>query len=262
MNVEGTIEFKLVQLIDGVEVSPSNISFTDFMRFNKEVADFIAGSENANLLKDAHPEIKEGSHVVKVALTALLLQSIQPDYEKMQSGDALSGMDPKRLEVVNKWQKRSRKNPDYRVDIIPKTTGLKTVHISANTDFHSKDEKQWVKIERYVRGKLFEQGGKNKANIHLTLEATHQDLVIETTQEFLNKLTGVKTYDMIQVQIVAEENQVSKKLRNPRLIDVSASQPYYDADELDRAIEKGTEAWKDVDNISKWVAEQRGAIYA
>jgi len=262
MNPSGTIKFRLVQLIDGVEVSPSNISFTDFLRFNREVADFLAGSGSANLLKEAHPEIEAGSHVVKVALTAALLQAVQPDYEKLQNGESLRGMDSKRLEVVKKWQNRSRKTPNYKIDILPEKTALKPIHISADTDFHSEDENPWVKIERYVRGKLFEQGGKNRANIHLTLESTHQDLVIETTQEFLNKLSGVKTYDMVQVQIVAEENQITKKLRHPRLIDVSASQPFYDEDELNRAIEKGTKAWADVTDTSKWVAEQRGAHYA
>lgn len=262
MKPAGTIKFRFVQLIDGVEVTPANISFADFMRFNREVADFIVGSGNAGLLHDAHPEIEEGSHVVKVVLTAALLQSIQPDYEKLLGGQSLRGMDAKRLAVVDKWQKRSRKNPDYRVDLLPENTPLKPVHISAATDFHGADENQWVKIERYVRGRLFEQGGKNKANIHLTLESTGQDLVVETTQDFLNKLSGVKTYDMVEVQLVAEENQTTKELRNPRVIDVASKRPYYDEDELNRAIEKGTKAWAEVGDISKWVADQRGASYA
>jgi len=262
MNSEGTIKFRLLQLMDGVEVSPANISFADFMRFNREVGDFLAGSGGADFLKEAHPEIEEGSYVVKVALSAALLQSVQPDYEKLQQGESLRGMDSKRLEVVSRWQARSRKNPNYKIDILPGKTGLKPIHISADTDFHSADENHWVKIERYVRGRLFEQGGKKRANIHLTLESTRQDLVIETTQDFLNKLSGVKTYDIVQVQIVAEENQITKQLRNPRLIDVVASQPFYDDDELNRVIEKGTKAWADVTDISKWVAEQRGAHYA
>lgn len=262
MKLEGTIKFRLAQSVDGVEVTPANINFADFLRFNKEVADFITGSENANVLNTAHPEIEEGSYVIKVVLTAALLLSVQPDYEKLQNGEALRGMDQKRLAVVDKWQKRSRKNPDYKVDLLPENMELKPIHISAQTDFHNEDENQWVKIERYVQGRLFEQGGKNKANIHLTLESTGQDLVIETTQDFLNKLSGVKTYDRVQVQLVAEENRITKKLRNPRLIDLSSNLPYYDEDELNRAIEKGTKAWKDVTDLSEWVAEQRGASYA
>ncbi len=262
MELTGVIKFRLEQQVDGAETNPSNISFADFMRFNKEVADFIAGSGNQNLLESAHPEIEDGSYIVKVALTAALLHSVQPDYEKLQNGESLHEMDIKRLAVVDRWQKRSRKNPNYKVDLLPEKTSLKPVHISAQTDFHSADEKQWVKIERYVRGKLYEQGGKKKANIHLTLESTGQDLVIETTQDFLNKLSSVKTYDMVQVQIVAEENRITKKLRNPRLIDLSSERPYYDEDELDRAIEEGSKAWKDVTDISGWVAEQRGATHA
>jgi hypothetical protein len=262
MNTVGTIAFKLHLKVDGEEVTPSNINFSEFLRFNREVADFIVGKGDTNLLAYAHPEIEKGSYVVKVALSAMLLQLVQPDYEKLQGGSALSGMDIKRLAVVDRWQKRSRKDPDYRVELLPQNMALRPVTISSETDFHDADESQWVRIERYVRGQLFEQGGKNKANIHLTLESTGQDLVIETTQDYLHRLSGVKTYDRVQVQIVAEENQATKKLRNPRLIDVVASKTYYDEGELNRAIEKGTKAWADVPNISKWVAEQRGASYA
>jgi hypothetical protein len=67
----------------------------------------------------------------------------------------------------------------------------------------------------------------------------------------------------LQQKVDGEEVTPSKKkLRNTRLIDVVASQTYYDEDELNRAIEKGTKAWADVPNISEWVAEQRGASYA
>ena len=262
METTGVIKFRLEQQVDGEETNPSNISFADFMRFNKEVADFLAGSGNQSLLEAAHPEIEKGSYVVKVALTAALLQSVQPDYEKLQNGESLHEMDIKRLAVVDRWQKRSRKNPSYKVDLLPESIALKPVRISAQTDFHSADEKQWVKIERYVRGTLFEQGGKKKANIHLTLESTGQDLVIETTQDFLNKLSGVKTYDSVEVQIVAEENRITKRLRNPRLVDLSSKRPRYDENELNRLIEKGTEAWKEVTDIAGWVAEQRGASHA
>lgn len=261
MNPAGTIEFKLRQKVDGEEITPSNINFSEFLRFNREVADFIVGQGDAGTLSQAHPEIEDGSYVVKVLLSAALLQSVQPDYEKLQGGNALSGMDLKRLAVVDRWQKRSRKTPDYQIELLPKNVGLRPVSISSETDYHNADDGQWVKIERYVRGRLFEQGGKNKANIHLTLESTGQDLVIETTQEFLHRLSGVKTYDLVQVQIIAEENQVTKKLRHPRLVDVVASRTYYDEDELNRAIEKGTKAWADVGNVAEWVAEQRGASY-
>ncbi len=262
MKTAGIIKFRLAQFVDGEEVSPANISFADFLRFNKEVADFIAGSDGSNLLSAAHPEIEKGSFIIKVALTATLLKSVQPDYEKLQSGTPLRGMDPKRLSVIHKWQRRSQKDPNHTVDLLPENSDLNPVHISAESNFYDADENQWVKIERYVRGRLFEQGGKSKANIHLTLDSTQQDLVIETTQDFLNKLSDVKTYDTVQVHIVAEENQVTKKLRNPRLIGLSSQQPWYDEDELNRAIEKGTKAWADVTNISEWVAEQRGAPYA
>jgi hypothetical protein len=107
MKTAGTIVFKLQQKVDGEEVTPSNINFSDFLRFNREVADFIVGKGNVNLLLDAHPEIDKGSYVVKVALSAVLLQLVEPDYEKLQAGSSLSGMDIKRLAVVDRWQKRS-----------------------------------------------------------------------------------------------------------------------------------------------------------
>lgn len=260
MNAAGEIlQFELKNLIDGQEVTPSTIGYTDFLHFTEEVAKFIRGSDAPSVLDQVHVEIVEGSFAVKTVLTGAIALSVHADYEKFQDGDILQGMDKNRIEVVNKWQRRAQKDPNYSVVILPeKNAKIHPLKISSETDFREEDKEVWVRVERYVTGKVYSQGGKNRANIHLTLQGSNDDIILDTTQEYLHS-QNIKMYDILQVRIEAKENQKTGELKDKKLIEIVGSDAFYDEDELNAFIEKGTKAWADVDDISSWVAEQRGA---
>ena len=255
------IVFRLQDRVDGAEVTPETIGLAAFNRFNKEVADFINGGDESIVLDEAHVSIEEGSYKFIVFLPLLMFKLIQPDYDKLQKSQSLHDMHPKRLEIIQRWQNRALKNPDYKVSITTNKQYGNSITISSETDFHDDDQDQWVKVEKYITGKLFSQGGKNSANIHITPNDSTKDLIISSTPEYLNSLSVVNVYDTIQVRIEALQNIQTKELKDPHLLEFIGKAPSYDEDELNAAIEKGTKAWADVKDISTWVAEQRGGSY-
>ncbi len=95
--------------------------------------------------------------------------------------------------------------------------------------------------------------------MHLALE-NGGDLIVTTTQGFLNTLSEVKVYDTVRVRIKAEQNLQSWELRNAQLLDIRPGKPVFDEEAFNRAVEIGTRAWADVPDIGQWVAEQRGAV--
>jgi hypothetical protein len=58
------------------------------------------------------------------------------------------------------------------------------------------------------------------------------------------------------------EDFIKGGARDIQLIEFAGKPPSYNEDELSQAIKKGTRAWADVENITDWVAEQRGTYDA
>lgn len=259
---EQPVAFALAGKMDGVEITPATISFGLFNRFNQEVAKFVSADAKGVLLEDAHVRVEDGSYQLVVLLSLMMYQQMEPDLKILHNGQNLHGMSPKRAEVVRTWQSRVKRSPDLRILIEEdeaNNADFKPIEISAETDFADEDENLWVAVEKELRGQLYEQGGKNKANMHLALE-DGGDLIVNTTQGFLNTLQDVKVYDTVKVRVKAEENLQTRELRNVALLDVWPGQAAFDEEEFNRAVELGTKAWADVPDISQWVAEQRGAL--
>lgn len=258
---EQQLSFALDGKWEGVEITPSTIGFGLFNRFNKEVAKFVTGDANEFSLDDIHVRVESGSYLLVVFLSLTMLHQLEPDLKILQSGQNLHGMNPKRAEVIQIWQSRARRYPEMHIRIEekdPADSTLQPVLITDQTDFADQDENFWVVVEKELKGQLYEQGGKNKANMHLTLD-DGSDLIVSTTQGFLNTLNEVKVYDTVRVRIKAEQNLQNNTLRNARLLEVRPGKPVFDEEAFNRAVEIGTRAWADVPDIGHWVAEQRGA---
>ena len=254
------MEFKLESKVNGVAVVPQNIGFGELLTFTKEVGEFIRGSESPSVLDQVHVEFEKGSFVVKAFLSAALMAGVETDYKILEQGQNLGNVDKNRLAVIIKWQKRARQDTDFNVSILPsENTSLTSISISSDTNFREEDRDLWVKVERYLTGEIYTQGGKNKVNIHLTTESG-LDMILDTTQEYLSS-KKISMYKAVNVHIEALENVRTHELKNKRLIEITGQGPSYDENELNDFIKKGTAAWRDVNDISKWVAEQRGRVY-
>lgn len=106
-----------------------------------------------------------------VNLSPVAFGSLSQDIEILRNEDTVGDIDPRRAEVIAKWQSRARSssNSNFSYEIRPRTKGLAHVRITKETDFHIGNTAPWINIEKYLYGQIVDMGGANRANVHLKL---------------------------------------------------------------------------------------------
>jgi hypothetical protein len=160
--------------------------------------------------------------------------------------------------VIERWQKAARgaRRKSYRIDA---PFLAHSVLISAQTDFHADDADQWVKVERYLQGEIFEIGGQGKVNAHILLPDGTKLTVASERDVFRDDKVN-RLYKPAMARITAEYNVVTREYRNARLLSFEEHQQALDEPQLQRLIQRGATAWKDVHDASQWVDALRGDV--
>ena len=257
MSTMTRIEFILRGKVYGVELTPRTIGLSQFNEFNRQVEEFIAGSQKGNQ-NETHVEVGEGSYKLTVLLAAVTASALAPDLVLLAREDSLGELDPKRAEVVARWQARARNPPDVQYEIKPDQADLPTVRLSRSTDYRIGAIVPWVTVEKYLFGTIMDMGGAQKANIHLRLKDTGQTIIINAAQAYLQELPDNRLYHQALVHVKAQQHYRTGALRAVQLIAIEDYAPTYDEAALDRFAEKGREAWRDVPDAVAWVRERRG----
>ena len=131
------------------------------------------------------------------------------------------------------------------------------VVISAQTDFHMDDADQWVRVERYVQGEVFEMGGLTNVNAHLRL-ADGSTLLVNTLRDVLSSDPKNRLFKQALVRVVADYNVKTREHRNAQLLEFVPQDNTLDERALARMVERGKRAWADVPDASAWVEDLRG----
>lgn len=258
MNGTQSISFVLRAQVDGLDITPASIGFSLFNKFNREVEDFLAGSGRKVPLNDAKVSIENGSYRLVVLLPALVANMVSPDIKKLKSEDALHEIDPRRASIVRLWQDMTRKDQTGSVSIESAEMGIQPIRISSQTDYHAKEQNEWVAVEKYVTGRIVDIGGISKANVHLVLDDGQRTLIAASSEDYLRDQKENYLYRQVQLQISAQENIRTGELRDVQLLSFAGGSPSFDEGELDKLIDKGTKAWAGVSDSVAWVREQRG----
>ena len=79
---------------------------------------------------------------------------------------------------------------------------------------------------------------------------------IKTSKKILTGLEVSNT--CIGINIEAKQDLTTKKLSNIKAVSITKYSDKYDPEKMAELIRKGTEAWKDVKDINKWLREIRG----
>jgi hypothetical protein len=125
--------------------------------------------------------------------------------------------------------------------------------------FHTGDQDHWVAVEKYIFGRIVDIGGTTEANVDLVLEGSGQRIKAVSTEYYLRDRKPNCIHHRVQLQIAGQENVKSGELKDVRLLALVGEGPSYDEAELEALIEKGTQAWQNVGDVTAWVREQRGA---
>jgi len=251
------IEFVLRGKVDGVEITPATIGMRRFNEFNQQVETFIAGSERLKL-DDVQVAVGDGSYKLTALLSVLVAAALQPDLSALQRQDSLAEIDPKRAEVVAKWQARSKGDPELSYEIRSMALGAREIKLSAATDYRAGDTVPWVKVEKYLFGTVMDIGGATKANVHIRVDDSGDLVRIGTNQGYLKDQHENRLYHKVLVRVEAEQHFRTGQLRNLRLLSFEDYQPGYDEAALDQFAEAGRDAWGDVPDAAEWVRKLRG----
>jgi hypothetical protein len=257
MSAEPTLEFVLRDRVDGVEITPDTIGLSRFNEFNRQAQEFLAGSKGL-ALDEVHVRIEPGSYKLVTCLPLAVIASIEPDLQSLQRQDSLGEIDPKRAEIVARWQARTKSDQELSFTIRPVGFAAEPVEVSRSTDFRVGEFEPWVKIEKYLFGTVLDMGGAQKANIHLRLEDSGNIVRIGSHQGYLKKQPINRLYHKALVRVEAEQHHLTGQLRHLRLIGFEDYQPGYDEEALDAFIAAGAPAWADVPDAAQWVRELRG----
>ena len=252
-----SIEFVLHGRVEGVEITPRTISLSLFNEFNLQVEAFLSGQQRVKV-DDVQLEILPGSYVLRTLVPVVLLASLESDLGRLTREDALGELDPRRAEVIQKWQARARGSPELRYEVRPQTETMPKVRITSETDFRIGEVVPWVAVEKYLFGQVMDMGGAQKANIHLKLDRGRKTVVVGATQDYLREQVENRLYHKVLLHVRAEQHIRTGELRNVRLLSFVDYQPGYNEEALDRFVAKGTAAWAEVPDAAGWVRELRG----
>jgi hypothetical protein len=239
-----------------VEITPRTIGISLFNQFNSEVEALIGGTEKLGL-DECQVEVKEGSYKLLVSLSAVTFASVSLDLDLLKRDDTLGEIDPRRAEVIARWQTRAKSRSDLNYEIRPKPKELPQIKISNETDFHIGNVAPWITIEKYLYGQIVDMGGANRANIHLRLPDSGKIIKIDTTQQYLQKQSANRLYHNTLLHVRAEQHHKTGTWRSVRFIGFAEYEPKYDEAALDRFAEEGEKVWKDVPDAHLWLAELR-----
>ncbi len=255
MNPINQLRFAVNDLIDNDEVSPARVPLALLGDFQKDVSEFLKGSSRdvdpANVLVS----IEDGS-LALVATGLLAATTLWTDLEHLKSTDSLNLIDPKRASVVERWQVIALKNPHRRYSVADQS-GQISFSIDSTSNFR-RIEDVWVHVEKYLHGVIVDMGGNTKPNVHLKLENGVTLPPIASTQAVLAQSEQNRLYRPALLHVTAEENLLTKELRNLNLLAFQDNQPSYNDDEFNLMVEKGTKAWADVPDATAWLENLRG----
>lgn len=244
----------LVDTSAGFEAKPDRVMLGALADFASEVETFLRGESKEIDPWKLEVAVREGSLAFETAPIPTSY-AVFHDLNQMLAGESLDGIDKKRLEQVEKWQKQSRGGRKIGVRFSSAALA-RNVYISPETDYHADDSNHWVSVERYVRGELQDMGGSTKTNAHIRLPdgsllniASSRDLVRD---ERVNRI-----YKLVMVRIKAKLNIRTGKLKDARLLEFVEYDPNR-VDDLTRLRQNGAEAWKGVKDASAWVDDLRG----
>jgi hypothetical protein len=259
MSDEPRITFVLREMVEGAELTPTNIGLSRFNEFNQQVADFIAGVERLKL-DNVRVRVGDGSYALTVLLPETIRPAIEPDLLSLRRQDTLGEIDPKRAEVVAKWQARAKAVPGASYAIQPEGMHADPIKLSAATDYRIGAIVPWVKVEKYLFGVVVDMGGAQKPNVHIRLDGSGELVRIGTNQDYLKDQEKNRLYHKVLVRVEADQHYRTGQMRNLRLLSFEDYEPQYDEAALNRFAEAGRRAWADVGDAGRWLRQLRGDV--
>ena len=236
------------------EISPERVPMAVLREFAKDAEDLLRGDGKSVDTNALEVKIVKGS--LQFVTQPVSSADLFSDLQSLLTSQLLDNLQAKRREVVAKWQKLTRSSRQIQIKISGAWSQREIV-ISSDSDYRSDDADQWVRVERYLRGEIFDMGGKQTANAHMLLPDGTR-LTVQTSKDAIRADKTNRLYKPAMVRIRAEYNVQTREYRDAKLIEFVEHDFKFDPDAFERMTTRGTAAWKDVPNAADWVNSLRG----
>ena len=255
-----TVEFVLEAQAKGRKVTPGAIPFSLFTEFNREVEEFVLGSEKSRTLAEVEVSIHESSYLLRALIPAGVLSSLALDVARLSEPSALAEIDKHRASVVERWQARARDDDSKSFTI--RTPGIKSpqIRVDARSDFRRIERDQWISAEHYLVGEITDWGGASDVNVHLRLRDTQKIVKIDMTVDQIRSQEKNLVRQRAVVHVRGEKNARTGEWQKLKLISMRPLAPKVSAADMERFVAQGATAWADVASGAAWVEEQRGNV--
>lgn len=211
--------------------------------------------------KDERPkvayEVKEGS--VKNIFYLPLAKAIMFSALMTEVGNRgnIELLEPKAASVIDKWQRKSYNSGREYMIASSVSEGNSLITINSNSQFIS-PQSDWVNTSLYLYGKIYEEGGLSKINLHI-LTDHYGKLTVNATEEQLTA-GDQKLFKTYGLWVKGKQNLSTGQLKDLELIDYLSYQPQYDEVVLQKLIKKATSNWSAVKDKDQWLSKIRGGV--
>ena len=251
------LEYSLEDVVGGRPLTPATVDLPTLRGFLAEVETLIKGDVPGASLADSRVRIEEGSVKIVALVAHLLAADVRADLAKLEQTGDLDAIQPKRAQVIEQWQTRTRRSPSRVYSIVTGERSL-PIRVANTSQFQHGGENAWVSVEKHLTGKVVDLGGKQEPNVHIVLADTGKSVTVGATEQQLAAEKENQLYKEVTLRVQGEQHLRTKELRNLRLIQFSPQTAEVDEQALASLWEKGRKAWKDVTSAAGWVEELRG----
>lgn len=249
----GNFKIKFKGEINGRELHPDTIEMSVLIAKLQEVEQFLTGSLTKQERGDIVAKIEAGSLVFNADAELFNSdKSFMADIVTLSESADINDIDPKRAEVLEKWQNESHK------------FGLKTSLFSKNWNlsFQITDQTEYkrtppivLKNHLHVFGVIHDMGGKQNVNIHIDTKK-YGSITIGCTKKQI-KGNEHKLYSKVGVLIEAHQHMKTGEITKAQLLEFLPEKTADFKNALNEFEAISGKFWKDVDNPGEWVRNLR-----
>jgi hypothetical protein len=238
----------------GYEISPDRVPLAVLRSFTHDINELLGGDKSDMDTSQLDVAVIKGS--LGVLTAPINHASLLRDLAQLKASEFLDAVSEKRRAVIERWQKKAKKTPGIRFEIST-SQSPEPIVISAHSDYRADDADQWVRVERYLRGEIYDLGGAKAVNAHIRLP-DGKTLSVDARREVLRDDKVNRLYKPAMVRITAEYNVATREYRNAQLIEFVEHAQSLDEQEFKKLTQRGEAAWKDVPSATGWVESLRG----
>ncbi len=263
MSDQTSVEFALRGRAYDRDFSPATgVPMARWLEFNREVQEFVQGSDAARIFNDLQVQVVEGSYLVRVLGTVAMLSAVAGDMAKLAKPGALARIDRKRATVARAWQGRAQTDPALAYELRSHLAGSAVeISITHDTTFDEPRADVWIDVEQYLVGTIETWGGSESVNVHLRPRNSKRLVKIDARPEQIARQRENLVYHQAIVHVTAKENMRTGEIADHRLLDLQPYDTKVSEEEWQRLFAGGARAWAEVNEPGAWVEDLRGGSH-